>query len=306
MKVGGIFETEYTPFILQSALVLLPIYWVDAENNKIEVVMLKKAFPDNIPNVNPDLCASQEEVDAMMIDPHAGRLPYNRIIKGEMIGKPEGTYWRTASYIRYDHNSDTLSSYEAATPQSFIIESDHNGVVRNPIARHIESANRKSTLIRDCTVRNTFPCVLIMVPRPNAPLTECFVLFYYSSDQGALMNFEATFIPQAEVVPTMIASYQPKLKLIAPAMIQKNQLGILSISVVDPETDVPLANDVAREVFIETTAGYLPKRRVVVTNGGPVNAYIRALDLEAGDTIKVKIGWKHISGLAEAFITVTE
>lgn len=56
------------------------------------------------------------------------------------------------------------------------------------------------------------------------------------------------------------------------------------------------------EVYLETTAGYLPKGRLELN--GTANCKLSAQGLDAGDTIKLKAGFRYYSGKAEAMIGV--
>lgn len=57
------------------------------------------------------------------------------------------------------------------------------------------------------------------------------------------------------------------------------------------------------EVYLEVTAGYLPKQRIEVNGSATCKVY--ALGLDAGDSIKLKAGFRFYSGKAEALIKVT-
>ena len=76
----------------------------------------------------------------------------------------------------------------------------------------------------------------------------------------------------------------------------------LNIEFIDPETNSVLENYTAN-VYIQTTGGYVNKQRVTVTPDG-ANIVVRALDLEPGDTFKVKAGWRNYSGASEIKYTV--
>ena len=57
------------------------------------------------------------------------------------------------------------------------------------------------------------------------------------------------------------------------------------------------------EFFIETTGGYLPLQRVHAP-AGEARVRLVALANLAGETLKVKVGYRHVSGLAEHSLTV--
>lgn len=310
MKSGGFYKTEYLSFKAYDGPDLLPLYRVDEATGRIWVAMLRRAFPSDVSNVDPKRCATAEEVAAFLQDFEANSLSHTKIILGQHLGMEGLSYWVKSSLVLYDHryifaedNIWSYSSYEKATPQTFIIETDYNGVLSHPMARYVESSYRKSNLMRDSAVRQTMPCLLVVIPRQSAPLSECLCLFYYKEEMGCMtVNFTPTHIPRLEVVPSLLDKFVPKISMESDISVAADQIGHVIVRVVDPETGDDLPG--SYEVFLEATAGYLPKRRVVVA-GEPVLVKIKATDLDAGDTIKVKAGWKHITGLAEAIITVT-
>ncbi len=57
------------------------------------------------------------------------------------------------------------------------------------------------------------------------------------------------------------------------------------------------------EFFIEATGGYLPLQRVPAP-AGEARVRLLALANRAGETLKVKVGYRHVSGLAEHTLTV--
>lgn len=57
------------------------------------------------------------------------------------------------------------------------------------------------------------------------------------------------------------------------------------------------------DLYLEGTGGYLPKTRIRITDGRGT-AKVGALGLEAGDSFKVKIGFRFFSGAAETIVRV--
>jgi len=62
-------------------------------------------------------------------------------------------------------------------------------------------------------------------------------------------------------------------------------------------------NDAAPEVFLESIGGCLPLQQVTPT-GGAAGIRVLALGLVAGESIRVKAGFRHVSGLAEHTLAV--
>jgi len=57
------------------------------------------------------------------------------------------------------------------------------------------------------------------------------------------------------------------------------------------------------DLYLEGTGGYLPRARIRITDGQGT-AKVGALGLEAGDSFKVKIGFRFFSGAAETIARV--
>ena len=57
------------------------------------------------------------------------------------------------------------------------------------------------------------------------------------------------------------------------------------------------------EFFLEATGGYLPMRRIAAP-AGEARFNVLALANQPGDRFKVKVGFRHVSGLAEHTLTI--
>ena len=61
--------------------------------------------------------------------------------------------------------------------------------------------------------------------------------------------------------------------------------------------------DAEAELFIEATGGYLPQQRAM-TSKGKTQFRIGALGLAAGESFRVKVGFRHFSSVAEVKVQV--
>jgi hypothetical protein len=65
--------------------------------------------------------------------------------------------------------------------------------------------------------------------------------------------------------------------------------------------DMPIEHDA--EIFLEAVNGYLPKTRIKTVNG-QASVPFMALGLVAGDSARVKAGFKYFSGASDVSIQI--
>ncbi len=107
----------------------------------------------------------------------------------------------------------------------------------------------------------------------------------------------------AKGVDAVRASVMPGLTLSGPAGITPE--GYADIQVVATNADGSIRSSVSSTVFLEEVNGYLPKRRVDLT-GGVGQFRVGALGLVAGDTVRVKAGFRFYTGLGDITLPVGE
>lgn len=94
----------------------------------------------------------------------------------------------------------------------------------------------------------------------------------------------------------------PTLQLTGKDIVVANELTNLTIKLINTSTNKLITdNDV--EVYVELINGYSPYSRIT-TKSGIATLPVRAMDMVAGDTIKVKVGFKYFPGIASKTITV--
>lgn len=94
----------------------------------------------------------------------------------------------------------------------------------------------------------------------------------------------------------------PGLSLDAPAQLPADGFAEVTVQLVDGGSKTPLP-ETGPQVYLESDAGYLPKRRITLTDGRAV-LRIGALGLAPGDRLHLKAGWRYYPGLAEAEIVI--
>jgi len=141
----------------------------------------------------------------------------------------------------------------------------------------------------------------VYVPFKTCDFTQCSFRLTLHPDYGLIGNLDPGPEHTAAEIPAIGRKALPSLRLDAPGTIAPEETATIGLKVVSSRGR--LVGDAAPEVYLEATGGYLPQRRVQVENG--TGAFrIMALGLEAGERFRIKAGFRHFSGVAEAEIVV--
>jgi len=141
----------------------------------------------------------------------------------------------------------------------------------------------------------------VYVPFKTCDFTQCSFRLTLHPDYGLVGNLDPGPEHTAGEIPAIGRKALPSLRLNAPSALEPDASATVDVRVVNSRGR--LVGDVAPEVYLETTGGYLPQRRVQVENG--TGAFrIMALGLEPGERFRIKAGFPHFSGVAEAEIAV--
>lgn len=146
---------------------------------------------------------------------------------------------------------------------------------------------------------------MLFVPFKEQPiLAETNTLmFYYNPDLGYLIKgVEATEVTRSETANT------PQLQAneLFPAIELELPSEVAAGEVLNGECRLFFRGELWQgktEVVLEATGGYLPLRRLPLTDGTR-RFKVLTDGLETGDEIKIKAGWRYFSGEAEAVVKV--
>lgn len=214
--------------------------------------------------------------------------------------------WRLTGFVRYEHGGDGYGRGELAGRQSWLFPVSRFGDISAPFNKYSVGFNTKDHGGSELRRLQTNAYLQIMSPYRGAPLADATLSLVYNADVGFWSNvaYESSRT-LAEVTGGYLMTLMPKLDLIAPANVAAGDLATLVCRIVDPVTGQPLTdNRFHREdIRVEATAGYLVNGRIRPHPEAEIK--VRAADLEAGDVIKVKVGWANYTGAAEAIVTVT-
>lgn len=190
-----------------------------------------------------------------------------------------------------------LGAAEWADHSHFVVATDGD-LLCAPENRFIATNGKKSGLDRQLRTEQRSGYIHVHVPFASYNLEQCGLHLMVHEGLGAISNIE---LPQPEPrVITSAAWARPVLKLDGPAEVKAGESAEITLGVYSPEGE--LQSDVTATVYLETLAGYLPKTRISVT--GETVFRVAALGLEAGDSIRIKAGFRHFLGATEITVAV--
>ena len=180
---------------------------------------------------------------------------------------------------------------------AFVLPFGSNGAVAEPYNHFTESIDVKGVTPRNGRLRGGQPIFILYSDVANAPLDD-WTLIYIESQPFV---FEDATAGTWQNAPANFSLYGllPTISVSAPTTI--NADGSVTAQVTLSRDGDTL--DYSGDLSLEAVSGYLPKQRVAVS-GGVGSFKAMALGLETGDTMRIKVGTRCVSGLAEANVTV--
>lgn len=147
--------------------------------------------------------------------------------------------------------------------------------------------------------------VAFNVPFADSTFEECFLTLNLHPTLGGLL---VEGVPSSDVLSLGYDTHEvtremvfPSVQVKAPDVAHVGQPVAFSLQVVDA-LGHPLAHDA--EIHLEAVNGYCPKPRVR-TYQGAAQAVVLPLGLGAGDTVRLKAGFKFFPALDDAQVTLT-
>lgn len=218
--------------------------------------------------------------------------PDQIVVSSERLGASGAHSWRWTGTWRL--HLPTLRALRAwFEPTVWVIPLATDGTPGIPVYLMAETLPARATPDAYLSPFDVGPLCALFVPSAEAAIWECGFLLYTKEGLPLPAGFT-----EASTFDAMAASVMPAITMAAPAEMAPDQTGEVTLSVTRAGLPVPSGT-----VFLEATAGYLPKRRVQINNG-TAQFRFSALGLEAGDEIKLKAGWRYIAAVAETIVRV--
>jgi hypothetical protein len=165
-----------------------------------------------------------------------------------------------------------------------------------PFNRAAETLVTKRTREESLRRQENVP-VRLLVPFRNSAFADCTLHVATHPDHPLVVNGT----PEAMDLQESIARAMPVLRLHPSELtVPTDGYGVAGVAVTNRDGRVQPA---ACDLYLEETGGYLPKRRIQVVDGRAAFK-VGALGLDAGETFRVKVGFRHFSGLADLNVTV--
>ena len=165
-----------------------------------------------------------------------------------------------------------------------------------PFNRAAETLLTKRTREESLRRQENVP-LRLLVPFRNSAFSDCTL--HVATHPDLPLVVDGT--PEKMDLQESVAGAMPVLRLLpVELVVPANGYGVAEVTVTDRDGQVLPA---ACDLYLEETGGYLPRRRIAVAEG--LAAFkVGALGLEAGEAFRVKVGFRHFSGLADLNVTV--
>lgn len=188
-----------------------------------------------------------------------------------------------------------LGQWELADCSVYGLFVDRQGYPMPPTTVTADHANRKAVAFRAAEAMNATPAMFVFRPFEGDDFTKCSVtvrsnkLLGFASNEAEWEQLDYQFMVEPLVLPGVEVESNP--------IIATGGTATVKVRVVNQETDELL--DANCELFLEATGGYLPQQRITVKNG--IGEFrVTALGLDVGEKFKVKVGFRLMTGLADA------
>jgi len=225
----------------------------------------------------------------------------SKLVDGTILDQRfEGRTFEPLGGVCLDLDS-TLGMAEWSDYGNWVFPLDNQGAPGTPFNRYIETTITKARTPRLLQLKKVNCALQVYVPFGACDFSNCSFSIALHPDYGMVGNLdpgaEVTF---AEVLKGASRAF-PKLAISGPAEVAIDGSALLTLSL--KTSSGTLIKDASPQVYLEQTAGYMPKCRVVPQDG-KAQFKVMALGLDVGDTIRVKAGFRHYGGLAEHTLQV--
>lgn len=177
-----------------------------------------------------------------------------------------------------------------------------SGAPATPYNARALTVNSKSTGTRHLRVSQHGCALMVFHYFQQLDLTEASFLVIGHPKHGAVGGLADRAIliePDAQIEHTLRG--EPRLVVSGPDSIAPGEAVELICRL--SSSGGKRITGVDTEFFLEATGGYLPMRRIAAP-AGEARFNVLALANQPGDRFKVKVGFRHVSGLAEHTLTI--
>lgn len=220
-------------------------------------------------------------------------------------------FLQPVSQVGFRIDQDVLGSAAWSDYAVWTFNTACDGRLSMPFNRYLATQPSREHRYKLTMARQEETLLTLVVPFARPDLSNCSFVLKYNAALGCIHDFASsrtmpvvrpgTTPPDDEQLYGMKALL-PSLRLSGPETIPAGQSGDYVVEMYSRNTGT-LVDDAEAQIYLETSAGYLPRRQVAISNGTASFPLI-ALGLNAGDRIKLKVGWRNYSGVDEKLVTI--
>ena len=178
----------------------------------------------------------------------------------------------------------------------FVLPFGSDGEISEPYNHLAESYVVKGDVRRNTRLRGAQPIFLLHAEKADADLRDWTVV-YLDSTPFVLEDTTDGSWTTAQNFRAM--ALLPTIEVYGPGSIAKDGSATLTATIKRDGATLPYSG----EIVVETLAGYAPKTRVQLANGS-ATFKVMALGLDVGDQMRVKVGLRTVSGMADKALEV--
>ena len=233
------------------------------------------------------------------------RLPCMRLtrpcVEGRGFGADfAGRYFQAHAYSLIDLDDPAIGAAEKTDAAVWVCGIDYAGYLHPFYNAIAYEASTKMHPMRSVRNLGAPSCFFLYQPFADVPFTESSMTLKYNVSMGFRANVAgwvaATDLDYLNVFPAAM----PGVRLTGGGgPIKAGGSSNVEVALVDADAKAdatPLLRSTT--LYLEETAGFLPKRRIAVQNG-TASFNVLATGLDPGDRFKVKVGFRNFSGVLD-------
>lgn len=232
---------------------------------------------------------------------------------GQYTGGPRSRnlFLQPVSQVGFRIDCSVLGSAAWSDYAIWAFNATRDGRLAMPFNRYLATLPSREHRHMLVLGRREVNLLMIAVPFARPDFSNCAFVLKYNPAFGCIHNFAShsdmpatgTGLGPLDLEALYgLKALLPSLRLTGPTTIPAGEAADYAVEMFSRNTDT-LVDDVEAQVYLDSSSGYLPRRRVTIANGS-ASFPLMALGLNAGDQIKLKVGWRNFSGADEKIITI--
>ena len=223
-------------------------------------------------------------------------------IRDSYTSKLTGKYFQLICYSWIDPSDPSVMSGELSDVACWSIGVHYNGFLSPSCNTIPYTFDTKAHPLRESRRQQTPVALMLYQQFKDDKFTDCSMTLKYNRGFGFSTNILTGWSKGSgyNYLDQMMAAF-PKFEVTSGGgTIDADGTDTVEFKMIDSDDNTIDKNTT---VYLEHTGGYLPKKRVTLTNGTG-SFKVKALGLESSDTFKVKIGFKTLTGITDINYTV--